>query len=307
MPLDAKSWLLVALGLISVFHLYTLGSAIARKRRDAKAAHSTEAVAPSATGVGIGFVTNFFDTLGIGSFAPTTSLFRFFKSVPDENIPGTLNVGHTIPTLIEAYIFIQAVQVDPKTLILMISASTVGAWLGAGVVSGLSRERVQRGMGICLLVAAILLAAKAAGIGPAPGVAEGVTGVKLMIALVGNLILGALMTLGIGLYGPCLILVSMLGMNPKAAFPIMMGSCAFLMPVASARFTKTRRFDLKASLGLIIGGAPAVLIAALIVKEMDLKTVMWLVVVVVLYTSVTMLRAASKAKALANDPAPTPA
>ncbi len=304
MSLDAKSWLLVALGGISIFHFLTLGYAVARKRREAAASGSSVAIAPSPTGVGIGFITNFFDTLGIGSFAPTTSLFRFFKSVPDENIPGTLNVGHTIPTLIEAYIFIQAVQVDPLTLISMIVASTLGAWLGAGVVSGLSRTAVQKGMGICLFVAALLLAAKAAGIGPKPGMAEGVTGGLLIIALVGNFILGALMTLGIGLYGPCLILVSMLGMNPKAAFPIMMGSCAFLMPVASARFAKTMRFDLKAALGLVIGGAPAVLIAALIVKEMPLQYVMWLVVVVVLYTSVTMLRAATRSSATAGAAAP---
>ena len=109
-------------------------------------------------------------------------------------------------------------------------------------------------------------------IAPGAGEASGVEGTKLVIAVVGNFLLGALMTLGIGLYGPCLILVSLLGMNPKAAFPIMMGSCAFLMPVASARFIKTARFDLKASLGLILGGAPAVLIAAYIVKSLPLST-----------------------------------
>ncbi len=292
MSLDAKSWLLVALGVTVVFHLYTLAAAILRRRRDATAAERADGIAPSPIGVGIGFVTNFFDTLGIGSFAPTTALFRFFKTVPDERIPGTLNVGHTIPTFVEAFIFIQAVQVDPKTLISMIAASTVGSWLGAGVVSGWSRTRVQFGMGICLLVAAALLTAKALGIAPNEGLADGVSGVAFGIAIVGNFILGALMTLGIGLYGPCLILVSLLGMNPKAAFPIMMGSCAFLMPVASARFTKTLRFDLKASLGLALGGAPAVLIAALIVKSLPLTTVMWLVIGVVLYTAVTMLRAA---------------
>ncbi len=300
MSIDAKSWLLVALGAISVFHVVTLGAAIVGKRRQA-AAGTGERIAPTLTGIAIGFVTDFWDTLGIGSFAPSTALFRFFKTVPDERIPGTLNVGHTIPTLIEAFIFIQAVEVDPKTLISMIAASTVGAWLGAGVVSGWPRQRIQRGMGICLFVAALLLLAKALGIAPGAGNATGVEGTKLAIAVAGNFVLGALMTLGIGLYGPCLILVSLLGMNPKAAFPIMMGSCAFLMPVASARFARTGRFDLKAALGLIIGGAPAVLIAALIVKALPLEYVIWLVVVVVLYTSITMLRSARVA------PVPVPA
>lgn len=288
MSFDAKTWLLIALGAVVVFHLATIVGAIVRHRK----VSPNESAVPTPTGIGIGFGTNFFDTLGIGSFAPTTSLFRFFKTVKDEDIPGTLNVGHTIPTFVEAFIFIGAVAVDSTTLIAMIASATLGAWLGAGVVSGLPRRGIQSGMGICLLVAAGLLAAKAMGIGPAQGVATGVVGTKLAIAVGGNFILGALMTLGIGLYGPCLILVSMLGMNPTAAFPIMMGSCAFLMPVASARFTKTMRFDLKASLGLILGGFPAVLIAALIVKSMNLTTVMWLVVVVVLYTSITMLRSA---------------
>ena len=299
MSLDAKTWLLIALGLVAVFHLGTIITAVGRHRR----ANPGEATVPSLKGLGIGFITNFFDTLGIGSFAPTTTLFRSTKSVSDENIPGTLNVGHTTPTLVEAFIFISAVQVDPTTLISMIAAATLGAWLGAGVVSRLPKRAIQWGMGGCLIVAAALLAAKAYGLGPAQGTAEGVEGTKLAIAVGGNFILGALMTLGIGLYGPCLILVSMLGMNPTAAFPIMMGSCAFLMPVASVRFTKTLRFDLKASLGLIIGGAPAVLIAAFIVKSMELNTVMKLVVVVVLYTAITMIRSAMQAT---PDSSPAP-
>ena len=291
MILDARSGLLIALGVVGAFHLVSIGRVVVKARRDASVG------VPGPTAIAIGFVTNFFDTLGIGSFAPTTAAFRFFKTVPDDRIPGTLNVGHTIPTMIEAAIFIQVVQVDPTTLISMLVAAVLGAWLGAGVVSRWPRRQIQFGMGICLFVAALLLLAKVLGIAPGAGVASGVTGTKLVVAVGANFILGALMTLGIGLYGPCLILVSLLGMNPKAAFPIMMGSCAFLMPIASARFTRTRRFDLKASLGLIIGGAPAVLIGALIVKSLPLTQVIWLVVAVVLYTSVTMLRASRVADA----------
>ncbi len=64
---------------------------------------------------------------------------------------------------------------------------------------------------------------------------------KLVLGLAGNFMLGALMTLGIGLYAPCMILVGLLGMNATAAFPIMMGSCAFLMPIASAKFVQKQR------------------------------------------------------------------
>ncbi|MGH7713453.1 MAG: permease, partial [Gemmatimonadaceae bacterium] len=129
----------------------------------------------------------------------------------------------------------------------------------------------------------------------------GVRGVKLVIAVVGNFALGALMTLGIGLYAPCMILVSLLGMNPMAAFPIMMGSCAFLMPIGSIRFIKAAKYDPRAALGLAVGGVPAVLIAALIVKSLPLTWIRWLVVVVVLYAAITML-----ASAFGKVPTPAP-
>jgi uncharacterized membrane protein YfcA len=118
----------------------------------------------------------------------------------------------------------------------------------------------------------------------------------LAIALAGNFVLGALMTLGIGLYAPCMILISLLGMNPTTAFPVMMGSCAFLMPVASLRFIRERSYSLPASLGLAIGGVPGVIVAAYIVKSLNLGTVRWLVIAVVLYTAVTMLASATSEK-----------
>jgi uncharacterized membrane protein YfcA len=299
---DAKSAMLVALALFTLFYLYSVGMAV-RKR------HMTEQsggkIAPTPIGLGIGFITNFFDTLGIGSFATTTSMFRFLGLVRDEQIPGTLNVGHTLPTIAQAFIYTRIVPVESTTLIAMIAASVLGAWLGAGVVSSWPRRRIQWGMGVCLLGAAVLLAAKAMGKMPSADVgAVGVTGAKLGAAVAGNFLLGALMTLGIGLYAPCMILIALLGMNPTAAFPIMMGSCAFLMPISSARFVKTGSFDLKAALALAIGGVPAVLIAAFIVKSLPLTAVMWLVVVVVVYTGITMIMAARREAALAGQRAP---
>jgi uncharacterized membrane protein YfcA len=118
------------------------------------------------------------------------------------------------------------------------------------------------------------------------------TGNMLVVAIAVNFVLGALMTLGIGLYAPCLILVSLLGMNSDAAFPIMMGSCAFLMPVAGLRFVAARSYDARAAIGLALGGIPGVLIAAIIVKKLPLDWLRWLVVVVVLYAAFMMLRAA---------------
>lgn len=284
--------LLAALGGFTLAFLVGWGRAIAnaKKQPDASAMPATDARAPTALQIGVGAVTNFFDTLGIGSFATTTAAFRLKKMVPDRIIPGTLNVGHTIPTVVQAFIYTSIIPVDVLTLFSMIAASVAGAWLGAGVVAKWPKRKVQMGMGAALLGFAVIMLIRQLQLLPA-GTDIGVRGVKLAIAVGGNFMLGALMTLGIGLYAPCMVLISFLGMNTTTAFPIMMGSCAFLMPVGSLRFIREKSYSLRPALGLAIGGLPAVLVAAYIVKSLPLYWVTWLVIVVVLYTGGTLLQA----------------
>jgi uncharacterized membrane protein YfcA len=251
---------------------------------------------PTPVQLGIGFVTDFFDTLGVGSFATTTSMFKLGRVVADENIPGTLNVGHSVPTFAEAIIFILVVDVEMKTLVLMIAAAVAGAWIGAGVVAHWPRRRIQLGMGVLLFAAAAVIVARLTKTVPGGGDALGLAGPRLALGLAGNFVLGALMTLGIGLYAPCMILVSLLGMNATTAFPIMMGSCAFLMPAASIRFVRSGRYDLRAALGLTLAGTPAAVVAGLVVKSLPVAAVNWLVVAVVVYTATAMLKSARSAK-----------
>jgi uncharacterized membrane protein YfcA len=291
--MDAKTGLLIALGVFTLFYLVVFIRGVA-----ARAKETGESPTPTPGGLVVGFVTNFFDTLGVGSFATTTSIFRAWKMVPDEKIPGTLNVGHTLATIAQAYIFTKLVPVESTTLILMIAAAMVGSYLGAGIVSGWSRRKVQIGMGVCLTLAAIVMLLRLTGTIPGGGEATGLTGGMLIAGLAGNFVLGALMTLGIGLYAPCMILVSFLGMNQTTAFPIMMGSCAFLMPIASARFIKAKSFDVRAVLGLAIGGLPAAIIAGIFVTSLPLDIVKGIVIVVVFYTAFTMLMAARREKQL---------
>jgi uncharacterized membrane protein YfcA len=212
--------------------------------------------------------------------------------VPDRIIPGTLNSGHTLPTIVQAFFYIAVIPVDVVTLVSMIAAAVAGAYLGAGIVAGWSKRKVQIGMGAALLAAAIFFTMRNLGLFPQGSAEIGVTGAKLVIAIAGNFLLGALMSLGIGLYAPCMILVSLLGMSETTAFPIMMGSCAFLMPVGSLKFIKERAYSLRVALGLALGGIPGVIIAAKIVRSLNLVTVRWLVIVVVVYTATTMLYAA---------------
>ncbi len=245
----------------------------------------------------VGFVMCFLDTLGIGNFATTTSAFKFRSSVADEKIPGTLNVGYAIPTVAQAFIYITIVEVEIVTLVLMIIAAVAGAWLGAGVVSHWPRRKIQIGMGCALLAAAVLMALRAMGKVPLGEGTYELMGIKLWLGLAGNFALGALMTLGIGLYAPCLILVGLLGMVETTAFPIMMGSCAFLMPVGGIRFIRVGSYDATAAVVMTLAGLPAVLIAAYIVGSMNLNYVRWMVVVVVVYTATMMLRSALRERA----------
>ena len=277
--MDAKTLLFAGLGLMLVVYAATV--------------FRGGLVMPTALQSAIGFVTAFFDTLGIGSFATTTAVYKLRNMVPVKLIPGTLNVGHALSTIAQALIYTKLVPVDPTTLLLMIAAASAGSWIGVGVVVHWPRRKIQIGMGVALLGAAALMLMTQLNIVPGSGEALGLTGARLWIGLGGNFVLGVLMMLGIGLYAPCMILVSLLGMAPTAAFPIMMGSCAFLMPISSVRFVRTRTYDVQAALGLALGGLPAVLVAAYLVQSMSLGAVRWLVVVVVVYTSLNMLATAN--------------
>jgi len=244
----------------------------------------------------IGFVTDFFDTLGIGSFAPTTAIYKLRRIVPDELIPGTLNAGHTPAAIAEALIFVTAIVVDPLLLATVVGSAAAGAWLGAGVVARLPRRAIQVTMGAALLIAGTVFTAINLGALPGGGTAMSLGGWKFGLAVGINFILGALMSAGIGMYAPCMITLALMGMHPLAAFPIMMGACALLQPVASLRFFQTGKFAWGPSLGLAFGGVVGVLIAAYIVKTLPLVALRWLVIVVIAYAAFAMLRSAARAE-----------
>ncbi|GAB5555308.1 MAG: sulfite exporter TauE/SafE family protein [Saprospiraceae bacterium] len=279
----------IALILLTIFYVYVFSKDLIQ--------HKTvlENISVAKTAL-IGFVVNFFDVLGIGAFAPQTALLKFTKQTEDRHLPGTMNVANTIPVLIQALIFITIVKVESITLIAMLIAAMTGAVLGAGIVAKLKTRTIQLTMGFALLVTAFFMLAGQLEWIQGGGEAIGLTGWKLVVAIVANFILGAFMTVGIGLYAPCMALVYALGMSPLVAFPIMMGSCAFLMPPASAKFIKEGAYNRKAAISMAIPGAIAVLIAALVVKSLPLDVLRWVVIVVIVYTSVVMFRSAQQNK-----------
>lgn len=265
---------------------------------------SGEVLRPTPVQLGIGFLVSFFDTLGIGSLATTTTAFKALRMVPDERLPGTMIVGLTLTVVAQALIFISKIQIDTTLLVLMIATALVGGWLGAGVVSRLPRRPIQVGMGIALLTAALFMTIAQLGRMPVGGTALSLHGGALALALGVNFVLGALIMLGIGNYGPTFVLLSVLGMDPRAAFPIMMGSGAVAALLGCLAFVKRRNQVNQPALGLTLGGVPGVLVAALLVTSLPITWLRWLVIVVVVYAAITMLRGARYESA--PDTAATP-
>lgn len=253
---------------------------------------------PNLESVGLGAVANFFDTLGIGSFATTTAWLKFRNLAPDSFIPATLNVGHALPTITQATIFfvLLGVHVDPVLLTACIVAAVLGGLAGAPIIVRASVRLVQGVVGVALLLAAALYAMSNLNLFPIGGEATGLDAPYLYIAVAAHFLLGVLMSFGIGLYAPSLIMLSLMGLDPRLAFPIMAGACAFLMPSTGFRFIASDRIDLRVVLGLAIGGIPAVLVAAFIVKELPIVWLRWGVVAVVLYAAGLLLRSALASK-----------
>jgi uncharacterized membrane protein YfcA len=278
--------LLVALAALGIaFTIVLLGTAA--KRGETR---------PNAEAIGLGAVTNFFDTLGIGSFATTTAWIKFRRMVPDSFIPATLNAGHAIPTVVQSaiYLVILGVRVDPVLLASCIAAAVLGSLIGVPLVVRASVQLVQGIVGVALLIAAALYAMSNLDMFPIGGAASALPPAQMIIAVSVHFLLGALMAFGIGLYAPSLILLSLLGLDPRLAFPIMASACAFLMPATGFSFVKSSRIDLRIVIGIAIGGIPATIVAALLVKEMPIVWLRWGVVVVVLYAAFLLLRSAIK-------------
>lgn len=280
----------IILGIVLIFIIWLAIEIILHAKQD-----PTSRVAKfNIVGFFIGLVSDFGDTLGIGNFGTTTPLYRFTNFMPDERyLPGTLNAIQAIPTMTESFFFLTAVPVELGTLIPMVVAAVVGSYAGSKIVVRWETALIQKVMAIALTITSLLMLANKMGwIGliATNNSAYGLHGWSLVIGIVGNFILGVLMTAGVGLYAPCMVLVYLLGMKPIAAFPIMMLSCALLMPVASYNFIKEDRVSYRGVFGFIIGGILGVYIAATFVKSLPMKVLTWLIVLVCLWTAYQLYR-----------------
>ena len=279
--------LLVPLCLAILFFLIVL----AKSALDKGAAPRGEALA-------LGAVVSFFDTLGIGSFAPSTAWMKFRNLVPDRLIPPTMVVGLTPPAMAESVIFLilLGVKVDPVLLFGCALAVLLGGLVGAPLVAKARVWIIQAVVALGLVLAAIAYAATNLNLMPGGGTAAALPMGLTILAIAANFGFGVLLNFGVGNYAPTLVTLSLMGMNPRLVFPIMAAGAAVMGAGACVRHIQMGRMDLRVVVGLAIGGVPAVLVAAYIVKGMDLVVLRWLVILVVLYAAAVMAHAAWKGR-----------
>ena len=254
----------------------------------------TKRTLPSGEGVVLGAITNFFDTLGIGSFAPTMAWLKFRRLVPDRLIPCTMLVGHTPPAMAQGFIFLilLGVFVDPVLLVGCVIALLMGGLMGAPLVGKVRLWVVQLVVAIALLLAAALYALSNLGMMPSGGTATSLPLHLMIIAIAANFLFGLLLNFGVGNYAPTLVMFSLMGMDPKLCFPIMAAGAGLCGAGASIRHISLGQIDLRIATGITLGGIPLVFVAAFIVRDMPLEWLRWLVMVVVLYAALVMLKAA---------------
>lgn len=250
---------------------------------------------PNIEAVVLGAVVSFFDTLGIGSFAPTTAWMKFRRLVPDRLIPPTMLVGLTPPAMTESVIFLilLGVKVDPVLLFGCAIAVLLGGLVGAPLVAQARVWVVQLVVAIGLVLAAIAYAMTNLHLFPGGGTAASLPFGLTVAAIAANFAFGVLLNFGVGNYAPTLVTLSLMGMDPRLIFPIMAAGAAVMGAGACVRHIQMGRMDLKVVVGLAVGGVPAVIIAAFIVKTMSLELLRWLVIVVVLYAAAVMGRSAT--------------
>jgi len=285
--------LLIPLALAVVVYALMLVRAALRRR-----------AVPRPEAIALGAITNFFDTLGVGSFAPTMAWLKFRRLVPDRLIPCTMLVGHTLPSVAQAIIFLilLGVLVDPALLVGCVLALLMGGLLGVSLVVRTQVWVVQLVVGFALIFAAILYALTNLHLMPGGGTATGLPMPLMAIAIAANFLFGVLLNFGIGNYAPTLIMLSLMGMDPRLSFPIMAAGAALTATGASMRYISIGEVDLRIASGIALGGVPAVLIAAFIVKSMSVELLRWLVVCVVLYAALVMLKsAATGRREVANE------
>ena len=237
----------------------------------------------------LGVASQFLGTFGVSDFAFNTVAFRLTKTVDDKKIPGTVNAACVIPVAFMALAYITVIKIDVLTLTVLIIAQTTGSYLTPRIVVKLPVRRIRMGIAVGLLCAAAFILAGKLQLIPSGGNLTGLPGVKLAVAAAAVFIYGALNNIGIGSYAPTMATVYALGIDPRVAFPIMMGGCTFSCAVGAMEFVRLGGYSRKPTLWIASFGLLGVAAAVYLVKSMDVEVIKWVVLFVVLYAALDLI------------------
>lgn len=235
------------------------------------------------------FFIFFLSTFGVSDFAISTVIYRKLDWVSDKKLPGTLNAQGVIPLAVMSFAYITSIEVDVLTLLLLITAQVMGAYIGPRFVVKLPGDTIRKFVGSGLVLATLVILANNLNLVPSGGVATSLRGYKLLVGVLALFTFGALNNIGIGSFALTMVTVHALGLNPSVAFPIMVGAAAFSISVGSMQFIKFKQYSRKITLYCSLFGVIGVIFAVSIVKNLDLAMLQWLVAIVLAYTGVDML------------------
>ena len=213
-----------------------------------RSARSGSALLPKLEAIIVGAIVSFFDTLGIGSFAPTAAWLKFRRLVPDGFIPQTMLVGLTPPSIAEAIIFLVllGVLVDP------VAPGRLRVWRCCWADWSAPRWSPGRGSGssswslrLPWCIAAVAYTMTNLHLFPGGGTASSLPLSLMIIAIAANFAFGILLNFGVGNFAPSLVMFSLMGMDPRYAFPIMAGGAALMGAAASTRHIQIGKIDLQ--------------------------------------------------------------
>lgn len=286
-----KPLLLLSIVLINGYFLFTFIKDLLLHKEEMKAEKANGKVLPFTS-----FIMFFLSTFGISDFAIGSVLYPKLGWTSMKKLPGTLNTQCVIPVATMALSYITSIDVEIKTLLVCIVSQVIGAYVGPRFVVKLPERTIKLFVGVGLIVAAGLIFAGQMNWIKSNGTATELYGGKLILAAALLFLFGALNNIGIGSYSLTMVTVYMLGLNPAAAFPIMMGACTFSVPVGSVQFVKFGEYSRKITLYTATFGVLGVLAAVFLVKNLNVTMLKWLVIVVLIYSAYSMLSSLMKAE-----------
>jgi len=233
----------------------------------------------------------FLSAFGISDFALSTVLYTKTRWAASRKLPGTLNTQGLVAVTIMALAYLSSVQIALSTLLPYIFLQALGSWVGPRVSVRLRVSTLKLAMAVSLLLAGALMLASRLGWLRMGGAAMGLVGWKLPLLLAASFGLGFLKTLGVGSYPLTMALVFLLGLNPLAAYPLMMGGSALSLPVAATQFIKLDAYSRRLAFCSCTAGALGALLAVFVVKSLDVTLLQWVMLAVMFLASAEMFMA----------------